>query len=68
MLFLIFVNDMLLFSRETDIDAYADDTSMHTADKDSDIDEQRLQQEEEEEEEELYYPRNRSMEVEGILH
>ena len=43
-LFLIFVNDMPLFSRETDIDAYADDTSMHTADKNSDIVEQRLQQ------------------------
>ena len=35
-LFLIFVNDMPLFSDETDIDAYADDTSMHTTDKDSD--------------------------------
>ena len=35
---------MPLFSRETDIDAYADDTSMHTADKDSDMVEQRLQQ------------------------
>ena len=43
-LFLIFANDMPLFSRETDIDAYADDTSMHTVDKDSDIVEQRLQQ------------------------
>ena len=43
-LFLIFVNDMPLFSRETDIDAYADDISMHTADTDSDIVEQRLQQ------------------------
>ena len=43
-LFLIFVNDMPLFSGETDIDAYANDTSMHTADKDSDILEQRLQQ------------------------
>ena len=43
-LFLMFVNDMPLFSRETDIGAYADDTSMHTADKDSDIVEQRLQQ------------------------
>ena len=43
-LFLIFVNDMPLFSHETDIDAYADDTSMHTADKDSDIVEQQLQQ------------------------
>ena len=41
-LFLIFVNNMPLFSYETDIDAYADDTSMHTADKDSDIVEQRL--------------------------
>ena len=43
-LFLFFVNDMRLFSGETDIDAYANDTSMHTADKDSDILEQRLQQ------------------------
>ena len=43
-LFLIFVNDIPLFSRETVIDAYADDTSIHSADKDSDIVKQRLQQ------------------------
>ena len=41
--FFTFVNDMPSFPGETDIDAYADDTSMHTADKDSDIAEQRLQ-------------------------
>ena len=43
-LFLIFVNNMPLISGETDLDTYADDTSMHTVDKDSDIVEQRLQQ------------------------
>ena len=40
-LFLIFVNDMPLFSH---IDAYADDTYMHTGNMESDIVEQRLQQ------------------------
>ena len=41
-LFLIFINDLPLFTKETDVDIYADDTTIHTAQKERKIAETRL--------------------------
>ena len=42
-LFLLFINDLPLLTQETDVDIYADDTTIHAAHKDRKIVETRLQ-------------------------
>ena len=41
-LFLLFINDLHLFTKETDVDIYADDTTIHAAQKERKIAETRL--------------------------